>query len=246
MVENPIEIMRNAVANFVYQDGTTRGLTAWDDETTIPMASTILDASSTYYDNIGAKASAQIFASSTPRQFVSAMGEDWGAVPFFTLGEEFALKAEDPGEIDLYADEDAHIAEKLGHVREYKGMETARQPTETTLRVSRVLNRSTGSFAQTFEVADRDVTHRNHKRAPARDVPGEPVLMLGYGSTDNHTLRTTWVEIDDSWDAFATYSWGVFYKLNTAVPNTAERPFFGKIRDHNFFALVQFPGRRDG
>lgn len=158
MISNPIEIVRNLVANFVYNDGSTDGLVAWAEESTLPMATSVLNIARDFYKIRNLEASLVVRSSDIPRTVIATMGKDWNASPFFTLDNEFAMRPEDPSETDIYLGEDAHILDSDQHLLGFSRMETDRQTPTTKLEVSYLLNNATGSFAKTVVVADKDVT----------------------------------------------------------------------------------------
>jgi len=158
MISNPIEIVRNMVANFVYKDGTTSGVSAWADESTLPIATNVLNTARDFYKLRNLAASVLITSSSIPRTVISGIGKDWNAAPFFTLDNEFAMRPEDPSETDIYLGDDNHILDSNQHLLKFRSMETARQTPTTKLNVSFILNNSGGGFAKTVQVADKDIT----------------------------------------------------------------------------------------
>lgn len=158
LLENPIAIARNLMANFVYSNGHTAGLAAWADESTLPMATSILDTAETYYANRSSRASLYATSAETPRAIMARLGQDWNAAPFFSIDQKFAMGPEDGGDVNIYGGEDHHLIETLRQVAAFGGMETQRGERVTGFRTSRVLNRATNSFAKTVTVADRELS----------------------------------------------------------------------------------------
>lgn len=97
-------------------------------------------------------------ASDTPSTILGQLGNDWSAAPFFTLDQKFAMAPEDGSLVDIYADEDHHIIQATRHVRAFGGADTRRGSKASKLRTSFVLNRASGSYARTIDVADRNIS----------------------------------------------------------------------------------------
>lgn len=156
--ENPVACIRNFLGHFAYGDGDVREGRAWTDESTVPLATAILDLAEAYYSARGHVMAKVIRADEKVLDVFNDWCKNWNAAPFWTDAWELAAIPEDEADTDIYHD-DRHIMQierdALGDIQ----MDTSRSQPVSSIQVNYLLDEAAGSLTESRTVTDPSATN---------------------------------------------------------------------------------------